>query len=141
MGWAAVSELLEKELGDKQVFDKNDMMFVEHATRTRAITRQYQKLRAESTASKLSELDRDWNAKTVGQVLSRMRAGAASNAVSSVTHKVLHRMAKYKEACIAIAGIWNAVKNTGVAPRKWADEIGVPIYKKEIHRSQMGGGQ
>jgi hypothetical protein len=39
-------------------------------------------------------------------------------------------MAKYKKSCAAIEDIWNVVKNTWVTPQKWADEIGVPIYKK-----------
>ena len=41
----------------------------------------------------------------MGRVLSRMRKGAASNEASSVTHRVLHKMAKHKESCIAIADI------------------------------------
>ena len=98
-------ELLEKELGDKQVFDKNDMVFMEHAVMTRAITKRYGQLREESTAGKLSKLDRNWDAETVGRALGRLRGGAVSKVVSSVIHSVLYRMAMYREACIAVADI------------------------------------
>jgi hypothetical protein len=58
-GWGAVAELLEKELGAKQLFDSSDVMFEDNRIEAQRIPDEFKRLRATAKARKMSKLDMD----------------------------------------------------------------------------------
>ena len=93
-GWGAVAELLEKELGAKQLFDSSDVMFADNRIEAQRISDEFKRLRATAKARKMSKLDMNWKGEEVRQILGRMRALAASNSGSCITHMIVCQLGR-----------------------------------------------